>query len=84
VIGQVVRHQALTRKEGEKGKMASRTIKARFLPMSIGFLKIDCFDLLAVQGTFRSLLQHHSSKASTLWHSAFFKVQLSKPYMITG
>ena len=40
-------------------------------------IKIDWFDLLAVQGTCRSLLQHHSSKASILWHSAFFKVQLS-------
>ena len=39
-------------------------------------LKIDWFDLLAVQGTFRSLLQYHSSKASILWHSAFFMVQL--------
>ena len=41
-------------------------------------------DLLAVQGTLKSLLQHHSSKASILWHSAFFKVQLSHPYMTTG
>ena len=41
-------------------------------------------DLLAVQGTLKSLLQHHSSKASTLRHSAFFTVQLSHPYMITG
>ena len=41
-------------------------------------------DLLAVQGTLRSLLQHHSSKASILWHSAFFMVQLSHPYMTTG
>ena len=47
-------------------------------------LKIDWFDLLAVQGTFRSLLQHHSPKASILWRSAFFMVQLSKPYMTTG
>ena len=47
-------------------------------------LKIDWFDLLAVQGTFRSLLQHHSSKALNLWHSAFFMVQLSQPYMTTG
>ena len=47
-------------------------------------LKVDWFDLLAVQGTFRSLLQHHSSKASILWHSAFFTVQLSQPYMTTG
>ena len=44
----------------------------------------DWFDLLAVQGTLKSLLQHHSSKASILWHSAFFMVQLSPPYMTTG
>ena len=47
-------------------------------------LRIDWFDLLAVQGTLRSLLQHHSSKASILWHSDFFIVQLSHPYMTTG
>src|SRR5574342_761965 len=41
-------------------------------------------DLLAVQGTLKSLLQHHSSKASILWHSAFFRVQFSHPYMTTG
>ena len=46
--------------------------------------RIDLFDLLAVQGTLRSLLQHHSSKASILLHSAFFKAQLSHPYMTTG
>ena len=46
--------------------------------------RIDWFDLLAVQGTRKSLLQHHSSKASILWHSAFFMVQLSHPYMTTG
>ena len=46
-------------------------------------LRIDCFDLLTVQGTLKSLLQHHSSKASILQHSAFFMVQLSHPYMIT-
>ena len=45
---------------------------------------IDWFDLLAVQGTLKSLLQHHSSKASILQCSAFFIVQLSHPYMITG
>ena len=45
---------------------------------------IDWFDLLAVQGTHRSIPQHHSSKASILWHSAFFMVQLSRPYMTTG
>ena len=46
--------------------------------------RIDLLDLLAVQGTLKSLLQHHSSKASILWHSAFFIVQLSHPYMTTG
>ena len=45
---------------------------------------IDWFDLLAVQGTLKSLLQHHSSKASILQCSAFFTVQLSQPYMTTG
>ena len=46
--------------------------------------RIDWFDLLAVQGTLKSLLQHHSSNASILWHSAFFMVQLSHPDMTTG
>ena len=46
--------------------------------------RMDWLDLLAVQGTLRSLLQHHSSKASILWCSAFFTVQLSHPYMATG
>ena len=46
--------------------------------------RIDWFDPLAVQGTLKSLLQHHSSKASILWHSTFFIVQLSHPYMTTG
>ena len=46
--------------------------------------RIDWFDLLAVQGTLKSLLQHHSSKASVLWYSAFFMVQFSHPYMTTG
>jgi len=46
--------------------------------------RMDWLDLLAVQGTLKSLLQHHSSKASILWHSAFFIVQLSHPYMTTG
>ena len=46
--------------------------------------RIDWFDLLAVQRTLKSLLQHHSSKASVIWHSAFFMVQLSHPYMTTG
>ena len=46
--------------------------------------RMDWLDLLAVQGTRKSLLQHHSSKASILWRSAFFTVQLSDPYMTTG
>ena len=46
--------------------------------------RMDWLDLLAVQGTLKNLLQHHSSKASILWHSAFFTVQLSHPYMTTG
>ena len=45
--------------------------------------RMDCLDLLAVQETLKSLLQHHSSKASILWRSAFFIVQLSHPYMTT-
>ena len=46
--------------------------------------RVDWLDLFAVQGTLKSLLQHHSSKASILQHSAFFTVQLSHPYMTTG
>ena len=46
--------------------------------------RMDWLDLLAVPGTLKSLLQHHSSKASIRWHSAFFIVQLSYPYMTTG
>ena len=46
--------------------------------------RMDWLDLIAVQGTLQSLLQHHSSKASILWHSAFFTVQPSHPYLTTG
>ena len=46
--------------------------------------RMDWLDLLAVQGTLKSLLQHHSSKASIIWRSAFFTVHLSHPYMTTG
>ena len=46
--------------------------------------RMDWLDVLAVQGTLKSLLQYHSSKASILWRSAFFPVQLSHPYMTTG
>ena len=52
-------------------------------PGMISF-RMDWLDLLAVQGTLKSLFQHHSSKESILWHSAFFIVQLSHPYMTTG
>ena len=48
------------------------------------FLRMDWLDLLTVQGTLKSLLQHHSSKASILWRSAFYTVQLSHPYMTIG
>ena len=51
---------------------------------SVISFRMDWLDLLAVQGTLKSLLQHHSSKASILWHSAFFIAQLSQPYMTTG
>ena len=55
------------------------------LPMNIqDSFRMDWLDLLAVQGTLKSLLQHHSSKASILWHSAFFIVQLAHPYLTTG
>ena len=58
-------------------------IPSKEIPGLISFT-IDWLDLLAVQGTLKSLLQHHSSKASILWRSAFFTVQLSHPYMTTG
>ena len=58
-------------------------IPSKEIPGLISF-RMDCLDLLAVQGTLNSLLQHHSSKASILRHSAFFTVQLSHPYMTTG
>ena len=58
-------------------------IPSKEIPGLISF-RMDWLDLLSVQGTLKSLLQHHSSKASILWHSAFFTVQLSHPYMTTG
>ena len=58
-------------------------IPSKEIPGLISF-RMDWLDLLAVQRTLKSLLQHHSSKASILWHSAFFAVQLSHPYMTTG
>ena len=58
-------------------------IPSKEIPGLISF-RMDWLDLLAVQGTLKSLLQHHSSKASIFQHSAFFPVQLSHPYMTTG
>ena len=58
-------------------------IPSKEIPGLISF-RMDWLDLLAGQGTLKSLLQHHSSKASILRHSAFFTVQLSHPYMTTG
>ena len=58
-------------------------IPSKEIPRLISF-RMDWLDLLAVQGTLKSLLQHHSSKASILGRSAFFTVQLSHPYMTTG
>ena len=58
-------------------------IPSKEIPGLISF-RMDWLDLLAVQGTVKNLLQHHSSKASTLWHSSFFTVQLLHPHMTTG
>ena len=58
-------------------------ITSKEIPGLISF-RMDWLERLAAQGTLKSLLQHHSSKASILWHSAFFKIQLSHPYMTTG
>ena len=68
------------------GQSIGVSASASVLPMNAGLIsfRTDWFDLLAVQGTLKSLLQHHSSKASILQHSAFFTVQLSHPYMTTG
>ena len=69
------------------GQSTEVSALASFLPKKIPGLisfRMDWLDLLAVQGTLKSLHQHHSSKASILRHSAFFKIQLSHPYMTTG
>ena len=60
-----------------------RIIPSKEIPGLFSF-RTDWLDLLAVQGTLKNLLQHHSSKASVLWCSAFFMVQFSHPYMTTG
>ena len=67
------------------GQSIGLSASTSVLPMNTqDSFRMDWLDLLAVQGTLKSLLQHHSSKASILWHSAFFRVQLSHPYMTTG
>jgi len=66
------------------GQSIGALASAPVLPMNIQTFRIDWFDLLAVQGTLKSLLQHHSSKALILWCSTFFMVQLSHPYINTG
>ena len=67
------------------GQSIGASASASVLPMNIQVsFRIDWFDLLAVQGTLKSLLQHHSSETSIPWCSAFFIVQLSHPYMTTG
>ena len=68
------------------GQSIGVSASAAVLPMNLGLIsfRIDWLDLLAVQGTLKSLLQHHSSKPSILQRSAFFMVQLSHPYMTTG
>ena len=66
------------------GQSIGVSASASVLPMNILSFRIDWLDLLAVQGTLKCLLQHHSSKASILRCSAFFIVQLSHPYMTTG
>ena len=68
------------------GQSIATSTSASVLPMNIQgcqSYRIDCFDLLTVQETLKSLLQHHNSKASILQHSAFLMVQLSHPYMTT-
>ena len=68
------------------GQSIETSASASVLPMNIQgwfLFRIDWFDFLALQGTLKSLLQHRNSKASILWHSTLFMVQLSHPYMIT-
>ena len=63
---------------------ASASTSVLIMNIQLVTFRIDWFDLLMVQGTLKDLLQHYSSKASVLWCSAFFMVQLSHPYMTTG
>ena len=84
----ISQHQGLFRWVGSSHQVA-KVLEFQFQHQSFQWysglisFRINLFDLFAVQGTLKSLLQHHSSKASVLWHSAFFIVQLSHPYMST-
>ena len=69
---------------GGQGIRASASVFPMNLHSELISFRMDWLDLLAVQETLKSLLQHHSSKASILWCSAFFIVQLLHPYMTTG
>ena len=66
------------------GQNIGASASASVLLMNIQDFRMDWLDFLAVQGTLKSLLQHHSSKASVLWFSVYFMVQLSHPYITTG
>ena len=80
----VFSYESTLRMRGPKyWRFSFSIIPSKEIPGLISF-RMDWLDLFAVQGTLKSLLQHHSSKASILWRSAFFTVQLSHPYMTTG
>ena len=81
--GSFPRSQLFTSGGQSIGVSASTSVPSNEHPGLISF-RMDWLDLLAVQGTLKSLLQHHSSKASILWPLAFFILQLSHPYMTTG
>ena len=76
-------HQTLHMRWPKYWSFSFSILPSKEIPGLISF-RMDWLDLLAVQGTLKSLLQHHSSKTSILWCSAFFTVQLSHPYMTTG
>ena len=77
-------HQGLLQWVSSSNQVAKEFQHQSFQWIGLISFRIDSFDLLAVQGTFKSLLQHHNSKVSILQHSTFFMVQLSHPYMNTG
>ena len=82
-IGVFSNESALRMRWPKYSSFSFSIIPSKEIPGLISF-RMDWLDLFAVQGTLKSLLQHHSSKASTLRHSAFFTVQFSHPYMTTG